>query len=179
MCGIEDRFDQGALFLKGIPASQQNETSPKMINPHFFLQVDVPEECLRAASFTESRETTTWQKMIDTLQSWMQKASPYVCTLGSTVLVVVKSLVLSLGIMLEVFRLTLEEIIRKCRDSMKAPRLQVNRDSRMIGLLTSDLWSCQPVLPFFSITEAAAESSAADEIEVPFGACGTRGSKRF
>ena len=49
---------------------------------------------------------------------------------------------------------------------MKAPRLQVNRDSRMIGLLTSDLSSCQPVLPFFSITEAAAESSAADEIEV-------------
>ena len=44
--------------------------------------------------------------------------------------------VLSLGIILEVFRMTLEDIIRKCRDSMKAPRLQVNRDSRMIGLLT-------------------------------------------
>ena len=29
------------------------------------------------------------------------------------------------------------------------------------------------------ITEAAAESSAADEIEVSFGACGTRGSARF
>ena len=48
----------------------------------------------------------------------------------------VKSLVLSLGIMLEVFRLTLEEMMRKYRDSTKAPRLQVNRDSRMIGLLT-------------------------------------------
>ena len=115
----------------------------KLFLIHTFLQVDVPEECLPAASFTESRETTTWQKMIDTLQSWMQKASPYVCAFGSTVLVLVKSLVLSLGIMLEVFRVTLEEIIRKCRDSMKAPRLQVNRDSRMIHDWTSDLCSCR------------------------------------
>ena len=141
MCGIGDRSDQGALFLKGILASHQNETSPKIINPHFFLQVDVREECLRAASITDSRETTTWQKMIDTLQSWMQKASQYVCTFGSTVLDLVKYLVLSLGIILEVFRVTLEDIIRKCRDSVKAARLQVNRDSRMIGLLTCGLAS--------------------------------------
>ena len=58
----------------------------KLFLIHTCLQVDVPEECLPAASFTESRETTTWQKMIDTLQSWTQKASPYVCTFGSTVL---------------------------------------------------------------------------------------------
>ena len=104
---------------------------------HTFLQVGVPEECLPAASFTESKETTTWQNMIDTLQSWMQKASAYVCAFRSTVLDLVKSLVLSLGIILEVFRVTLEDIIRKCRDCMKAPRLQVNRDSRTIGL-----WLC-------------------------------------
>ena len=100
-----------------------------MINPLSFLQVDGPDACLPAESFTE---TTTWQKMINKLQSWMQKASPYVITLGSTVVVLVKYLVLSLGIMLEVVRLTLEEMMRKYRDSTKAPRLQVNRD----GLLT-------------------------------------------
>ena len=46
-----------------------------ILNPNFFLQADVPEECLLAASFAESRETTTWQKMMDTLKSWMLSAS--------------------------------------------------------------------------------------------------------
>eukprot|EP00434_Breviolum_minutum_P011764 symbB.v1.2.010380.t3/scaffold678.1/size173209/8 len=112
-------------------------------------EVDVREECLRAASITDSRETTTWQKMIDTLQSWMQKASQYVCTFGSTVLDLVKYLVLSLGIILEVFRVTLEDIIRKCRDSVKV------KNSSELGKRGASI-----------ITEAAADSSAADEIEV-------------
>jgi len=113
-------------------------------------EVDGPDACLPAESFTE---TTTWQKMINTLQSWMQKASPYVITLGSTVVVLLKYLVLSLGIMLEVFRLTLEEMMRKYRDSTK-----VKNSSELAKHGASD---CKE-----NITEAAADSSATDEIEV-------------
>ena len=42
--------------------------------------------------------------------------------------------------------------MRKCRDSMKAPRLQVNRNSRMIGLLTCGL-SLQSEAPRFASSE--------------------------
>eukprot|EP00434_Breviolum_minutum_P029304 symbB.v1.2.025919.t1/scaffold2551.1/size76478/5 len=126
------------------------EESEEMQEQVSTTEVDGPDACLPAESFTE---TTTWQKMINTLQSWMQKASPYVITLGSTVVVLLKYLVLSLGIMLEVFRLTLEEMMRKYRDSTK-----VKNSSELAKHGVSD---CKE-----NITEAAADSSATDEIEV-------------